>query len=472
MTLELVVGPVRSGKLGVLLDRFAAACEAGARPLLLVPAAFERDALEREACRSAGAVLGGEVVTLDTLIERVLGGEVAVASEALDRVLRRRVALAQGSALGLRPAALASALERLARECDRAGAAPGALERAPGGDARLAPAYAAYEAALAASGRARRGQLVVRAAERLERELAAWSGAPVFAYGFDDLSPAQLRLLAALAGRCDVLLALPYEPGRPLLGSLDVAFEWLAASAERVEELRPAAYGAPTSVVALARGAFSARSEPPPARDGAVRLVEAAGTDGEATAVAAEVCRLLRLGLAADEVLVVAPDGYDCEPLAVALERSGVEVVLDTSERLTGLPAGHALRSLCRVAWADGDRDDLFAWLRLAGSSWVPSRAHESEAKLRGRNIADAARSERDLLASEPPRPVAELSALRSASDPAAAVRAVADAALARAYGGAPALAETRGGRGCPPGARSGLCGRRRAVRGVAGRER
>ena len=238
MTLELVVGPVRSGKLGVLLDRFAAACEAGARPLLLVPAAFERDALEREACRSAGAVLGGEVVTLDTLIERVLGGEVAVASEALDRVLRRRVALAQGSALGLRPAALASALERLARECDRAGAAPGALERAPGGDARLAPAYAAYEAALAASGRARRGQLVVRAAERLERELAAWSGAPVFAYGFDDLSPAQLRLLAALAGRCDVLLALPYEPGRPLLGSLDVAFEWLAASAERVEELR------------------------------------------------------------------------------------------------------------------------------------------------------------------------------------------------------------------------------------------
>ena len=186
MTLELVVGPVRSGKLGVLLGRFAAACEAGARPLLLVPAAFERDALERDACRSAGAVLGGEVVTLDTLVERVLGGEVAVASEALDRVVRRRVAHSQSATAGLRPAALASALERLARECDRAGAAPGALERAPGGDARLAPAYAAYEDALAGSGRARRGQLVVRAAERLERELAAWSGSPVFAYGFDD----------------------------------------------------------------------------------------------------------------------------------------------------------------------------------------------------------------------------------------------------------------------------------------------
>ena len=240
MTLELVVGPVRSGKLGALLGRFSDACEAGARPLLLVPAAFERDALERDACERAGALLGGEVVTLDTLVERVLGGEVEVASEALERVVRRRIGHSHGPALGLRPVALASALERLARECDRAGAPPGALERAPGGDARLAPAYAAYEAALAETGRARRGRLVVRAAERLERELAAWDGAPVFAYGFDDLSPAQLRLLAALAGRCDLLLALPYEPGRPLLGSLDVAFEWLAARAERVEELRAA----------------------------------------------------------------------------------------------------------------------------------------------------------------------------------------------------------------------------------------
>src|SRR4051794_11644548 len=446
MTLELVVGPVRSGKLGVLLGRFAAACEAGARPLLLVPAAFERDALERDACRSAGAVLGGEVVTLDTLIGRVLGGEVAVASEALDSVVRRRVAHSEASTAGLRPAALASALERLARECDRAGAAPGALERAPDGDARLAPAYAAYEAALAASGHARRGRLAVRAAERLENELAAWTGAPVFAYGFDDLSPAQLRLIGALAGRCDVLLALPYEPGRPLLGSLDVAFEWLAARAERVEELRPAAYGAPASVVALARGAFSARSESPPAADGAVRLVEASGADGEATAVASEVCRLLRLGLTADEVLVVAPDGHDCEPLAVALERAGVEVALDTSERLTSLPAGHALRSLCRVAWADGDRDDLFAWLRLAGSSWAPSRAHDSEARLRVRSITEAGAAERELLAAEPPRVVPELTALREASDPAGALRALADAALSRAYGSVPVLAETRAG--------------------------
>ena len=282
--------------------------------------------------------MGGEVVTLDTLIERVLWDGVEVASDALERVVRRRIGHSHGPALGLRPVALASALERLARECDRAGAAPGALDRAPGGDARLAPAYAAYEAALAASGRARRGALVVRAAERLERELAAWDGAPVFAYGFDDLSAAQLRLLAALAGRCDLLLALPYEPGRPLLGSLDVAFEWLAARAARVEELRARRVRRSRERRrARARGVLGAQRGAAEA-DGAVRLVEAAGTDGEATAVAAEVCRLLRLGVAPDEVIVVAPDGYDCEPLAVALERAGVAVAVDTSERLTSLP--------------------------------------------------------------------------------------------------------------------------------------
>ena len=446
MTLELVVGPVRSGKLGVLLDRFAAACASGERPLLMVPAAFERDALEREACAAAGALLGGEVVTLDTLVERVLDGDVEVASDALERVLRRRVGQSLGAGLGMRPVALASALERLARECDRAGAASGALERAPAGDSRLAAAYGTYEAALDECGRARRGRLVARAAERLERELAAWHGAPVFAYGFDDVSPAQLRLLAALAGRCRVTVALPYEPGRPLLATLDAAFEWLAARAESVEELRPAAYGAPPSAVALARGAFSERSESPPPADGAVRLIEATGTDGEATVVAAEVCRLLRLGLSADDVLVATPDGYDCEPLAVALERAGVEVALDTSERLTSLPAGHALRSLCRAAWADGDRNDLFAWLRLVGSSWDASRAHDSEARLRARGVADLGRAERELLTAEPPRLVPELAALRDASDPAAGLRAVADAALSRAYGSTPAPAETRTG--------------------------
>ena len=191
---------------------------------------------------------------------------------------------------------------------------------------------------------------------------------------------------------------------------------------------------------------FSARSEPPAARDDAVRLVEALGADGEALAVAGEVSRLLRRGLAPDDVLVVAPDGYDCEPLATALERAGVAVELATSERLTSTPAGHALRCLCRVAWADGDRDDLFAWLRLSASSWDASRAHDSEARLRARSVGDSQRALRELLAAEPPRTVPELEALRAAGNAGVALRAIADGALARAYGSVPAPAATRTG--------------------------
>ena len=285
----------------------------------------------------------------------------------------------------------------------------------------------------------------MRAAERLERELAAWSGAPVFAYGFDDLSPAQLRLIGALAGRCDVLLALPYEPGRPLLGSLDVAFEWLAARAERVEELRAAAYGRPRAWsrwrAARSRRAAS-RRRPRTAPCGWSRPRAA---DGEATAVAAEVCRLLRLGLAADEVLVVAPDGYDCEPLAGGARARGGGGG-PRYERAPHEPArGARAARLCRVAWADGDRDDLFAWLRLAGSSWARlARARVGGEAARPQHRRRA-RAERELWR-RPAAARARADGAARAADPAAALRAVADAALARAYGDAPVAAETRMG--------------------------
>src|SRR5207247_559349 len=52
------------------------------------------------------------------------------------------------------------------------------------------------------------------AAGRLGGELDAWDGRPVYAYGFEDLSGAQWRLLEAFAGRTDVAVSLQYEPGR------------------------------------------------------------------------------------------------------------------------------------------------------------------------------------------------------------------------------------------------------------------
>ena len=48
-----------------------------------------------------------------------------------------------------------------------------------------------------------------RAVERLQNDLDAWHGEPVFAYGFEDLTGAEWALLEALAGRTEVSVSLP-----------------------------------------------------------------------------------------------------------------------------------------------------------------------------------------------------------------------------------------------------------------------
>src|SRR5437899_1170379 len=81
-------------------------------------------------------------------------------------------------------------------------------------DGELAGLYAAYRAELDALGLWDRDLLRRRACERLQRDLDAWHGEPVFAYGFEDLTAAEWALIEALAGRAEVDVSLPYEPGR------------------------------------------------------------------------------------------------------------------------------------------------------------------------------------------------------------------------------------------------------------------
>ena len=52
-----------------------------------------------------------------------------------------------------------------------------------------------------------------RAVERLQSDLDAWHGEPVFAYGFEDLTGAQWALLEALAGRTEVTRLAPVRAG-------------------------------------------------------------------------------------------------------------------------------------------------------------------------------------------------------------------------------------------------------------------
>ena len=110
-----------------------------------------------------------------------------------------------------------------------------------GGD--VGELYAAYRRELDRIGFWDRDLLRRRASERIRTEFGAWDGEPVFAYGFEDLTAAEWTLIEALAGRAEVEVSLPYEPGRAAFASLRRTAEDLAALAERPHRGALAALG-------------------------------------------------------------------------------------------------------------------------------------------------------------------------------------------------------------------------------------
>src|SRR5262249_37924605 len=82
---------------------------------------------------------------------------------------------------------------------------------------------------------------------------------------FEDLTGAEWRLLETLAGRTDVIVSLPYEPGRPAFAAVQSTADDLARLADRRIPELPPRFGdiAPPALAHLARAPFS---HTPPAR--------------------------------------------------------------------------------------------------------------------------------------------------------------------------------------------------------------
>jgi ATP-dependent helicase/DNAse subunit B len=449
VSLRLLVGPARSGKIGVLAERFLASVRDGGEPVLVVPNVPEVDAVERELASRAGALFGGSVATFDTLASRILdrtGGAPRVPAEPLRALLLRRLAGRSGAgSLGrsARFAGFASALGRFADECAAAGVPPERLEQALDEAAAesaelqdVAPLYRAWRETLAGHAVLDRAARLAVAAERAANQLAAWGDQPLLVYGFEDLTRAQLDLVEAIAARAEVVVTLPYEPARAAFDALRLPFERLSARAEAVDELPPGTDHAEGSALrALERGLFSERLQPPSAPDPGVRFLEVAGPDGEAEALAAEVAGFLRAGTAPDDVLVVVPSA---EGSRAALDRAfaalEVPASIDARLPLGRLPLGHAILSLCRFAWLGGDRDALFAWLRSPASGLARWRVDSWEGRLRGRGRREGAATY-ELLQELAGRPVDAVEALRGAEDPRAALRELLERAAPAAFG-------------------------------------
>jgi ATP-dependent helicase/DNAse subunit B len=433
MGLSLLAGPANAGKVALLLERYLGALESD--PILIVPNRPDVDRAERELLRQAGALVGGSIGTFDDLFERLARGNGAhrpVVTEAQRTLLLRRVvARARPDGLGrsARFAGFADALGQTVSELESGLLEPAELE------GELAELYQAYRDELDRLGLWDRELERRHAAERVAGELDAWDGRPVFAYGFEDLTGAEWSLLEALAARSNVAVSLPYEPGRDAFASLSRTSDDLTALAEDVQELPPNPTARGPVLTHLERALFSQKGAAAPPLDGSLRFLEGAGLRGTLELLAEEILALLRAGTPAEEIGVVCPslDRWRAA-LDTAFTTLGVPYALEGRARLGQTPFGQALLSLIRYAWLDGDRRDLFSFLRSPYSGLPRHHADFLEGRLRGRAVSTPARIEEEIQKLRA-QPLPHLEVLRSSEDPVAAVTQLARAMIKAAHG-------------------------------------
>ena len=432
MPLTLVTGPANAGKVALLLERYLAAIER--EPVLIVPNRADVEVVERELLVRSPALLGGTIGTFDDLFERLAAEPGPRATEVQAALLLRR-AIGRTPLEGFRSSSRSTGFAETLREAIRELGA--GLVDPDDLDGDLARLYAGYRDELAAAGLLDREQVRARAVERLATDLGAWRGEPVFAYGFEDLTGAEWALLTALAGRADVTVSLPYEPGREAFASLaDTAADLAALADGGVEELPPRfADVAEPAIAHVERALFGdARPEPPPL-DGALRFFEGAGTRGALELVGEEILELVRAGTPPERIGVICPALERWRaPVETALGTFGIPYALEGPLRLPQAAFGRALLALLRFAWLEGDRRALFTYLRSPYSGLQRASVDFVEGRLRGRAIASAGRVEEEAEALRGGR-LPALDALREDGPPLEAVKRLAATMLRGAHG-------------------------------------
>ncbi len=444
MGLSLLAGPANAGKVALLLERYLARLED--EPYLIVPNASDVDRVERDLLARCGSLFAGEIGTFDDLFRRIARddpGRRPVAGDAQRAFAVRRALAAtplNGFSRSARTPGFADSLLQVLGELEQGMLEPGELR----GD--LAPLHAAYRAELDRLGLWDRDLQRRRAAERLASDLDAWHGEPVFAYGFEDLTGAEWSLLEALAGRADVHVSLPYEPGRVVFASLARTSADLQGLADgRIEELPPRSseYAHP-ALAHLERVLFEESPPPAPELGDAIRFLEGAGGRGTLEQVGEELVALLRSGVAPERVAIVAPSLESWRaPLETVLGGLEVPYAVESRVRLGATSLGHALLLLLRFAWSKGERRELYGYLRSPYSGLARSSVDYVEGRLRGRAVQTGPRVEEE---TERLReaPVPALGELRAAESPLEAVRVLARSMLRNAYGTeAPPAGET-----------------------------
>ncbi len=438
MGLSLVVGPAHAGKVALLLDRFVEALDHD--PWLIVPNRVDVDRVERELAGRCGALLAGIVGTFDTLFAHLAGSGPAprtLGDSERGVVLRHIVSDARLGVFG--PSS------RFAGFTDAFAGALTEIEAALLDPVDLGPDLAAlaesYRTTLERLGVCDRGQVRRRAVDRLTTDLGAWSGAPVFAYGFEDLTGAEWRLVEALAARGEVHVSLPYEPGRAAFASLSQTASDLGklASGDIVELAAGSETYLPPGLARIERHLFD-DSAVPVALDNSVRFLEGAGRRATLELVAESVLDLVREGTAPEDIAIVCPS---LERLRASIETAfgslGVPLAIEARARLGATAFGQALLSLLRFSWSNGTRRELYAFLRTPYGGLIRPDVDFLEGRLRGRAVLRGDRTIEETTKLRNGRPLPMLDLIASEDEPLEATRATVLAMLRNAHGlGAP----------------------------------
>ncbi len=404
MPLTLVTGPANAAKAGVVLGRFRA--RLASDPLLVVPTSADAEHYRRELA-AGGVVFGGQVVTfsrLATLIaeragvrRRVLGtvGRERVIRVAIaDAGLRRLAGPAHTPGFVAAVSELVADLQRSLVSPDRFAEALDAWRQAEPAAARasyadeLGSLYGAYRARLDELGAADPEGLAWAALDALRRDPGAWNRRPVLFYGFDDLTRIEVDAVETLArlAETDVVVALPYEPGRAAFAAAAATvaeLEPLASAHERLPDR--AEHYAPEARPALHHLERSLFEPDPVSRppNGAIRLLEAGGERAEAELVAAEILELFRQGLEPADVAVLVRGGPDAGALFTrALTEAGVPVTHARDLPLAQTRLGAGLLAGARIALGGATAADVLTWLRTPGRLADPAWADALERRI------------------------------------------------------------------------------------------
>ncbi|MCX8033053.1 MAG: PD-(D/E)XK nuclease family protein [Thermoleophilia bacterium] len=401
--LTLILGPPNAGKMGLLLRWWRERLDQ--QPVIVAPNLPAAQDLSSEMVMRTGAVLGADLATtLDGLVRLILRAPVKHLSEFERAVIVARILRSGGFRLfnkGVIRPYLASRLAQLLEQLAAVGHGWGEIETFLERWGKQSMHYGDFALDLSRLAKMYRGvceQLGVRdrsgsVLEAIER-VQAWDR-PVGFYGFTSFTPAQRKLVEALASRVEVVLVMPHDESKMIELSPKSEISFWQKRAKHIVEVgrRDQAYSSPA--IAYLERHFSGKpavvtDEPGPApvsvggdlAEG-VRFLLSSGRQAEAEAAAEQVAELLHRGFRPSDIAVVVRRVEEWRRLlGQVFESCHIPYQVDQSVSLGQTAIGQAFFAAARAV-AEQDAEALLSFMRSPYSGLSPELVDLVEVKYR-----------------------------------------------------------------------------------------